>query len=168
MIRELTVADTKAYFALRQESLLDTPLAFGSSPEDDIASTVEKARELLGRQPQTVVFGACDPELVGIAGVFRSTKVKAVHKLHVWGVYVTPAHRGSGLGQKLLQTVIDYARTVPGVDWLQLGVSASTPTAQRLYERVGFVRWGTEPEALSHEGRRADEHFMALRLGEDG
>lgn len=163
-IRQLTIEDAAELFELRRESLADTPLAFGSSLEDDLAATVEATRELLERKPQTIVFGAFDPHLVGSAGLYRSTKVKARHKLHVWGVYVTPAHRRRGLARQLLRAIVAYARTAPGVDWLQLGVSASTPGAQRLYERAGFVRWGTEPEALDHEGRRADEHFMALRL----
>jgi RimJ/RimL family protein N-acetyltransferase len=36
--------------------------------------------------------------------------------------------------------------------------------AQRLYERAGFCIWGTEPDALSHDGQWVVEYHMALRL----
>ena len=40
----------------------------------------------------------------------------------------------------------------------------AAPEAGRLYERAGFERWGTEPNALQHDGRSVAEHHMLLRL----
>ena len=36
--------------------------------------------------------------------------------------------------------------------------------ARRLYERAGFEIWGTEPEALRHDGQSVAEHHMALHI----
>ena len=36
--------------------------------------------------------------------------------------------------------------------------------AQRLYERAGFVIWGTEPEALRYKGQAVIEYHMGLSL----
>lgn len=164
MIRPLTEADLPAYVALRARMLLDIPLAFGASPDDDFAGSADALREQLKRAPEWMLFGAFDEELAGAAGVIRFHHRKAAHKMHIWGVYVAPERRGRGLGMALMQAIIAHARSVPGVDWLHLGVSLATPAALRLYERAGFTVWGTEPDALRHGGESTDEHRMALRL----
>jgi RimJ/RimL family protein N-acetyltransferase len=44
MIRPLTEADAEALAGLRRVSLLDIPLAFASSPEDDFAASIDLVR----------------------------------------------------------------------------------------------------------------------------
>ena len=43
-------------------------------------------------------------------------------------------------------------------------MTSDAPEARRLYERAGFVSWGTEPDALRHEGRSVSETNMSYRL----
>jgi len=163
-IRILDGTDAEAFAALRHEALLDAPLAFLSSPDDDRAAVLASTRRMLGLAPASVVFGAFADELVGIVGVRQDDHVKAAHKAHVWGMYVTPGWRRRGLASQLLRASLEHAATLPGVRWVHLAVSDATPAARALYESLGFERWGTEPEAMEHEGRVADEHHMALQL----
>ncbi|MEM7167827.1 MAG: GNAT family N-acetyltransferase [Planctomycetota bacterium] len=165
MIRRLTPGDAEAFSALRNEALLAVPLAFASSPDDDFASTLDELRDHLDRAPDSVIFGAfVDDALVGTAGFLRDRHLKAAHKAHLWGMYVAPAARRQGLAAALVETVIKHARGVSGVAWLQLGVSATVPDAQRVYERAGFTVWGTEPAALRHDGVEADQYHMIRAL----
>ena len=83
-------------------------------------------------------------------------------------MYVAPSHRRRGIGAELVRAAIRQARALPGVEWVHLAVSSAAPEAQRLYERLGFEVWGTEPDALRHDGRIASEHHMALRLELEG
>ena len=146
--------------------LRDSPWAFGSSPEEDIARDPgEIARRLIGRD--YVIVAVEDPEsgeLVASVGVFRQERRKAAHRAFVWGVFVDPARRGSGLGRAVMSAAIEAAREWEGVDYVDLGVSENAPAAQALYESLGFRAWGREPEALDIDGRRYDEIYMALRL----
>jgi RimJ/RimL family protein N-acetyltransferase len=165
MIRRLQPADAEAYFALRRASLLDAPLAFGASPDDDVASSPAAVRELLGRGDDNLVFGAFDgDDLIGALGIFRERHRKAAHKARIWGMYVAPARRGRGLAQALLAAAVRHARALPGVDWVHLSVTSAAPAARHVYERAGFRCWGTEPDALRSAGASADEHHLALRL----
>lgn len=164
MIRALAAADLDEYVALRNEALLDAPLAFAASPDDDFASSADTLRAPLTKAPDWMLFGAFDRRLIGSAGLFRDRHLKAAHKMHVWGMYVTPAHRGRSVGAALLAAAIAHARTVRGVDWIHLGVSEAAASARRLYERAGFTIWGTEPDALRDGDRSVVEHRMALRL----
>ncbi len=164
MIRELKRHDADAFFELRRESLLEDPLAFPSSPETDIASSREAAGELLTRAPECIVLGAFDDSLVGMVGLLRDRHRKCRHKTMVWGMYVSPSHRDRGVGAQLLDAALQRARAMPGVEWVHLTVSSAAPGARRLYERAGFELWGTEPEAIRHEGESVVDYYMALRL----
>ncbi len=163
---QLTPADAARYVRLRRRMLIDVPAAFSASPEDDVVSDEGFVARALA-QPENAIFAVEDGDggaLVAAAGVRRQTRPKFRHRGEVWGVYVAPEHRGRGHGRALLSAAIALARTWTGVDWLGLGVSAATPDAQKLYESVGFVAWGREPESNDIDGRRHDEIFMALRL----
>lgn len=164
MIRALAPDDLDEYVVLRAEALLDTPLAFAASPGDDFASSVDTLRESLKKAPDWMLFGAFDGRMIGSVGLFRDRHLKAAHKMHVWGMYVTPAARGRGVAMALLQAAIGHARTVPGIEWIHLGVSEAASAARRLYERAGFTIWGSEPDALRDGARSVVEHRMALRL----
>ncbi|HYG61226.1 MAG TPA: GNAT family protein [Thermoanaerobaculia bacterium] len=164
MVQELQDRDVEAYVQLRRQALLDSPLAFAAAPGDDFVSSPDRVRQQLRTGAAWVIFGAFRPDLVGAVGLFRGRYPKASHKAHLWGMYVEPGHRGQGIGAELLGAVIRHARELPGVTWVHLGVTSAASEARRLYERAGFQVWGTEPDALRHEGRTVDEHHMALRL----
>jgi len=165
MIRELREHDAEAYVALRRDALLDSPLAFGASPTDDFVSSAEAVREQLRQAPEWVILGAFQPGLVGAVGLFRDHHVKSSHKVHLWGMYVALGHRRQGIAADLLQAALGHARSLPGVAWVHLSVTSAAPGARRLYDRAGFEVWGTEPEALRHDGQSVVEHHMALHLG---
>jgi len=162
MIRALVEADFHAWLALRRRSLLEEPLSFGASPADDVPA--EALRASLERAPDWMLFGAFEEALIGAAGLLRDRHLKGAHKMHLWGMYVAPEHRGRGLGGALLEACIRHARVVDGVTAIHLGVTSAAAAARRLYERAGFRVWGTQPDALRWEGHAVDEHHMALDL----
>ena len=152
--------------ALRRLSLEDEPLAFGASPNDDRAANREEVLDLLSGTGERATFGAFDPELIGIVGVMREQRLKRRHKAFVWGAFVHSEHRRKGIGEALMHAAIAEASSWDGVSDLGITVSTDAEAAHRLYERLGFVRWGMEPEALVHEGKSTAEHKMSLRLPE--
>jgi ribosomal protein S18 acetylase RimI-like enzyme len=164
MIRALRDSDAETYVKLRREALLDTPLAFASSPADDRLSDLESVREQLRRAPESVILGAFRPHIIGVVGLYRDRHLKSSHKAHLWGMYVVPNCRRQGIASALLDAALRHARALPGVCWVHLSVTTAAPGAQRLYERAGFVIWGTEPEALRYDGQAVVEHHMALSL----
>ena len=162
MIRQLRPDDAEAYAAFRRAALLDTPLAFAASPEDDMACSAVAVRERL--KQGSIVFGAFDPELAGTLGFYRDQHIKAAHKVHLWGMYVAPEYRQRGIGGKLLDAAVQYASSLPGIEMIRLSVSSAAPAALRLYERAGFRIWGTEPDSLRHKGQSVIEYHMLLQI----
>jgi RimJ/RimL family protein N-acetyltransferase len=155
--------------------LTESPWAFGASPEDDFARDPDAVAERLALE-SSALFAVEDPgwgsgpggterpELVAAAGVVRQTRAKFVHRARIWGVYVSPEHRRRGFGRAVVAAAIARASAWPGVDWVDLAVSERAPEARRVYERLGFVAWGREPEATQVGDRRYDEIHMTLRL----
>lgn len=158
-------ADAADVFALRQKALLDAPLAFLSSLEDDLAKSVQVMEELLNRAPDSVVFGAEVGQLAGMLGIYRGQPAKGAHKAHIWGMYVVPELRGNGLGRRLLRSAIAQARSLGGIASVHLSVTDSAKAARHLYESEGFEIWGTEPDAIRHGDDSATEFHMRLVLG---
>lgn len=123
-IRILAAEDAGELFALRRVALLDSPFAFLASPSDDLAASEAAVADMLKRAPTSVVFGACTPQLVGMLGLHRAHQLKAAHKVNLWGMYVAAPWRKRGLGEKLIEAAISYARTLPGV-YMKKSVSRS-------------------------------------------
>lgn len=163
-IRQLTPDDTDAYVRLRREALEREPLAFSASIEDDRGLDSAFVRQMLTDTEGGAVFGAFTPELIGIVGIYRDPHRKAAHKAQIWGMYVQPAFRQSGIGNSLISTAIRHAREMPEITQIHLCVSETAGAARRLYERHGFKIWGTEPRALCYDGRLVAEHHLCLML----
>jgi hypothetical protein len=68
------------------------------------------------------------------------------------------------VGGALLDAVVAYAGSLPGVDWLRLGVGSHNEAARALYQRRGFEPWGFERDALRVASEPIDELHMVLRL----
>ena len=169
----LRETDIERYRELRRRMLEDSPWAFEASPDDDHALT--QLADSLGVQHNAIFAIAGEQladtkltsrgnELIAAAGISRASGTKYAHRARLWGIFVEPAYRGHGLGKAVMSAAIELARTWPGVDFIDLGVSENSPEARRLYERLGFQQWGREPEATDYDGQRFDEIYMSLRL----
>ena len=164
MLRRLRSDDATEYIALREEALTLAPLAFEASLGADFASDPATLADHLSGAPERAIFGVFQSRLVGVASVFRARPRKAAHKAYVWGMYVTQSSRRQGHARALLAATIEHARSLSGVVWLHVGVTSAAPEARALYESVGFVRWGAEPDALCYEGETVTEFYLAMQL----
>jgi ribosomal protein S18 acetylase RimI-like enzyme len=158
--------DAERYMRLRRRMLDDAPWAYMATPEDDRALDPEKVRAMLAEVESALLAVPSDDggELIAVAGIARGAPPKFGHRATLWGVFCAPEARGLGLGRAVVSAAIDVARAWPSVDWIDLGVSARSSEAQRLYESMEFQAWGREPEATQIGDQRYDEIFMAFRL----
>ncbi len=77
-------------------------------------------------------------------------------------MYVRPSARKAGVGRRLVETIVEFARH--RVELMQLSVVSDNEPARRLYERLGFLEYGIEKKALKQDGRYYDEVLMARDL----
>ncbi len=160
-IRQLSVDDAMAYRAIRLEALINHPEAFLSSAEAFAQKSDKDIRETL---KALTIFGAFLPDgsLGGINAFLGNEGHKDRHRGWMIQVYVKPEHRGSGMSAALVQHLLDYARDK--VIQVHLGVWSENEPAIRLYKKLGFEIYGTEPRYLYVNGRYLDEHLMVRFL----
>ena len=75
-------------------------------------------------------------------------------------MYVKSAYRGTGLGGQLVSMALQFLGGRPEVTVIQLTVTEGNTAAQALYERFGFVSFGTEPMAVAVAGRYVSKVHM--------
>jgi len=160
-LRRLEPDDAAIYRDLRLEGLKAHPDSFGASWEDEIEKPDSWWTERLA---SNTVFGGWTERspLLGVAGFHVPDTAKQRHKGILWGMYVRPDARGTGLAAALLQHVIAHAR--PLVEEIRLTVMASNAAAHRLYSAAGFEAYGLEPRALKVGDVYYDDMLMALSL----
>jgi len=160
-VRRLDARDVADYRELRLESVRAHPESFGASWESEAEKPVAWWAE---RLDTTAVFGGWvnDSPLVGTAGLAVQDSPKLRHKGVLWGMYVRPAARRTGLAPALLQQIVAHARTV--VEQVCLTVVASNVAARRLYVAAGFEEYGLEPRGLKLGSEYYDQVLMVLRL----
>ncbi|HEY4909719.1 MAG TPA: N-acetyltransferase, partial [Methylomirabilota bacterium] len=76
VVRLLREADAESYVELRRRGLLEAPLSFGASPEDDMAASAEVVRDRLRQGPEWAILGAFQDGLIGAVGLMRDRYVK--------------------------------------------------------------------------------------------
>jgi ribosomal protein S18 acetylase RimI-like enzyme len=167
-IRALVAADLPAYKALRDSMLAAHAEAFTS---DAAAERQRSAQSFLPRlgldQPGggSFMLGAWQgSELVGALGCERDMRVKVCHIGHLVGMMVRTDLQGAGIGWHLLEAGIATARRAQGMEMLTLTVTTSNLAAVHLYERAGFMRFGTLPRAIQVDGRYHAKDHMLLTL----
>lgn len=158
--RRLAEADAAAFRALRLESMINHPDAFGSTYAQQAAKNLADYAQML---TNGCWFGAYEDEgLVGMAAFVRSEEAKGRHRGFVYGVYVTPARRGRGIARALMRALETHAQRL--VRQLHLTVMVNNAGALRLYSGLGYERYGTDPRLIELEGAFLDAYLMVKLL----
>jgi ribosomal protein S18 acetylase RimI-like enzyme len=142
-IRRVTAADGARMRAIRLEMLADTPLGFLERLADAAARPhteyQTRAAERATGPSNAVFLAECGPRVVGHAGGWTPPGVGDTTILYA--VYVTPAHRGTGVVDRLVEAVAGWSRE-HGRPTLGLEVIVGNDRAIRAYERLGFTDTG--------------------------
>lgn len=152
-IHRVMAGDGTRIRELRLRALREDPYAFSASFEHVKDYPPETWEELathseLGQR--SVVFVAVDDDgWVGMAGGYVSDDNPSMAGL--WGMWVAPVARRRGLGRRLVEAIVDWART-QGASRLDLSVSERAKAAAALYRRLGFAPTG-EQQPLASDPR---------------
>ncbi|MCA9834938.1 MAG: GNAT family N-acetyltransferase [Thermomicrobiales bacterium] len=165
-IREINLEDLSAWWVLRLMALRESPDAFGSeysTHKDKDPFPFYLDRGYLAGGPDTL-FAAFDEHgrIVAQAGT-RAESGKRSHIGMVISVYTHPEHRGNGLATRLVQAAVEHLQTFPEITSIRISVNSTNASAKKIYEELGFVTWGEEPDAIrAIDGSCHNECHMVL------
>jgi len=133
---------------IRDLTVEDLPACAWSGPAVHLASIAE-ALERASRG-EVDYLAACPPSGLPVAlGGIDYTKTPGAGTL--WQLAVHGALQSCGIGTVLIAAA-EQRICARGLHRAELGVEECNPRARALYERLGYVAYGREPESWDDEG----------------
>jgi ribosomal protein S18 acetylase RimI-like enzyme len=133
-VRLAQPADWAVVRDVRLRALADSPAAFASTLEREVAFDEAEWRSRVARGPWWL---ACDGERpVGLVAAFPEDG-----ETHLVAMWVEPGSRGTTAATDLVDTVCRHA-AADGARAVRLWVADGNDRARRFYERLGFAPTG--------------------------
>jgi GNAT superfamily N-acetyltransferase len=136
-VRHAAIGDEEVLRSLRLQALADSPRAFSSSYEREMARTTEDWRRWMSPGVTLILTMEGEPRGL-VAGVRDKEDSSVVHLMAMW---VHPDLRGTGAADLLVSSVKKWAAEV-GATRVRLDVVEGNERARRCYERAGFRATG--------------------------
>lgn len=162
-IRSMNEDDALMFSTLRREVTRENPLAMGLTYVEELSRTPDSFRTQLSFSYPNAMFGIfIEGHLVATAAVGYTSKFPSSrHKMVMWGVFTSPQYRRQGFGRQVVEAAIEQAFNNK-VQRINLQVYVPNEAALGLYNAIGFVEYGVEPEAVNLDGRYYDGVHMTL------
>jgi len=143
-IRSAKVEDAQSILDLKRNYLENTttlPLTLDEYPDDfDKESLLIEAYEKSNNS--IFLVAECKNEFIGNIDLTGSKRSKMNHTAMI-GMGIKESWRNQGLGQVLMECVIDWATSNSDIRIIWLDVYATNDIGYRLYEKMGFKVSGT-------------------------
>lgn len=141
---------------VRLDALGNAPAAFLETYDEVAADDGEvwsaRAAASTGEGDQLILVALADGRPIGMAGIARDIGQRRRHRATLWGVWLDPQHRGRGIGRRLVQAALDWARDRE-VRAVYLEVVENEDPSWSLYGRLGFVRREVDPFGAYVDGQ---------------
>lgn len=161
-IRPATLDDLDEVLALRRTIAAEGIWIGAEAPLDEERDRASHRRTIEDGVSATMFIAVLDDRIVG--SIFVGMTVEGVVDV---GMAVADGHRGQGIGQRLIETGIDWARRA-GAHKMTLQHWPWNLRARALYERVGFVEEGyLRRHYRRKDGSVWDAAVMGLVLDHD-
>lgn len=165
-IREARVDDAEALIPYVQRLAAEPDIDLLLQPgEFDL--TVEEEQQILAdyaaAENSIYLVAEVEGQIVGSLNCQGSHRRAARHVVML-GMSVAREWRGQGIGTRLLEHALQWARETGIVTRIELFVFARNTGAIRLYERFGFVIEGRRRRSVYKDDQYMDDLLMALLL----
>lgn len=108
-----------------------------------------------------------DDKIVAHIDIRSNNQSNAAHRV-LLGMGVDANFRRLKIGQKLLESLIEYCRKNPDISWIDLEVMDNNTPAKRLYEKLNFERLGTTKDMFRIDNVSYDFTSMTLNVENEG
>jgi ribosomal protein S18 acetylase RimI-like enzyme len=141
-VRQATVEDAAAIARLLHDFNFEY-----SEPTPDVATLTDTVRRLLDDSEIAVMLAGDGPDGLSLFR-FRPALWAGGPETYLQELYVVPDLRGQGIGRRLLEETIEYARAA-GASGIDLNTGETDTAARALYESIGFSNREGGPDGPS-------------------
>lgn len=123
---------------------------------------VKFSKEIAEEAWERVFVVEADGKILGtltLKNLFHGT----LHRTQLGMGLETPL-RSQGLGKKLLDNAINWAKSQPTLEWIDLSVFAHNTPARKLYSNAGFIEQIVLEDRLRVGHHRIDDVLMTFKL----
>lgn len=163
IIREATAADAPACIEHSRRVGSETDnLSFGADGFPISLEGEKEYIEMMYADPHSVLHVAVrGDDVVGTVSL-NGLPRRMSHRAEL-GITVLMSEWGKGLGNRLMETVIEYAKN-SGIEIIELAVRSDNERAIRLYNKHGFESIGEYKSYFKIDEKYADFKLMNLYL----
>jgi RimJ/RimL family protein N-acetyltransferase len=116
-----------------------------------------------GSPTSALLAGFVREQIVCVGSLTAPRRERIAHQGEI-ALSVLKAYWGRGIGTRMMQELIAFARGTGKLEVLHLGVRDDNAPALALYEKAGFIRIGVYPRFFKINGAYYDEVLMNLYL----
>lgn len=164
-IRKASVEDAQAIINyLDQIGKESDNLTFG---EEGIGYTLEDEEKMIQgfeENLNSTMYIAIDSNQVVSVGNLSASKRERTKHVSVLGISVLKSHWNMGIGKKMMNSLIEFAKQAPDTKAIHLEVRSDNLVAIHLYESVGFKKNSTIPEMMHIQDNYYDIDLMILNV----
>jgi L-amino acid N-acyltransferase len=155
-VRAARPSDARSIASIYNDAVRHTTATFDTTPR----SLADQRRWLVEHgRPWVVLVAEEGGVVVGWASISRWSERRAYRETGEVSVYVGRAHRGRGVGRRLLRQLLAVGRS-NGFHVLLARIADRNRASERLHRRFGFVRVGIMREVGRKFGRRIDVELL--------
>lgn len=118
---------------------------------------------LQGSTTSAMFIAKKDGKIIGTADFRGNTRDRLKHRGEM-GISLVKAEWGKGVGKKLMESVIEFAKTEAQAEIISLEVRSDNIRAIKLYEKYGFEKIGHFEGYMKVDGQLVACDFMKLSL----
>ena len=168
MIRFAKEIDAESIIDIRKEIILleTTTKFFIVSPNklpNDSNAEIEKIRKSNEKGNLYIVYEV-DKKVVGFL-IFNRYELERLRHAGTMGMGIREAYCNQGIGTKLIEFLISWAKEQKGLEKICLGVVSINDRAIKVYKRMGFVEEGRQRNQIKYEdGSYGDDVLMGFYI----
>ncbi len=165
-IRRATPEDA-AILAAAEREIAKIPGRLASRPDELIDEHFREKIIALSKS-ESGIYLVIEDE-TGILGhaLLDPHKLAVTSHVAVLTIAIHEGHQGQGIGRRLLEHLISWARANPRVEKIELQVRSSNLKAIELYRKLDFIEEGRKLKRLKYgKDHYVDDIYMAIWVGE--
>jgi ribosomal protein S18 acetylase RimI-like enzyme len=152
--------------AAAERAIASVPGRLAPRPEEIADDDVRKKILELGDRRRGIYLVAEQTGMLVGHALLESLPLAVTSHVVRLTIAVHEDHQGQGVGRALMQELLGWARSNPGVEKVELQVRASNDRAIALYRSLGFAEEGRKTRRLKiGPGEYLDDLYMALWVG---